>query len=340
MVDTPPAMAAAATAAIASSVFIHPIRSSPSISPSTFFFLHPPHRTQTILVNSPPPRKQMTAVLLPPRCASAAVAIASSIDSDEEEVVGEKKLSGAWREIQGSKGWEGLVEPLDPLLRAEIIRYGEFAQACYDAFDFDPHSKYCGTCKHEGPTFFQMLDMGHRGYQISRYLYATSSINLPNFFHKPKPSSSDVWSRHANWMGYVAVATDTDEIARLGRRDIVVAWRGTVTYLEWIQDLKDILHPASFGEADPAIKIESGFYDLYTDKEHACSYCSYSAREQLLAEMKRLAERYKGEELSITITGHSLGAALALVSAYDLAEMRLNAGDDEDGRVSITIQEI
>ncbi|KAJ9698036.1 hypothetical protein PVL29_007240 [Vitis rotundifolia] len=233
----------------------------------------------------------------------------------------DKPLQDVWEEIQGCNNWEGLLDPMNPNLRKEIIRYGEFAQACYDSFDFDPHSKYCGTCKYQGAHFFQKLDMADRGYQISRYLYATSNINLPNFFQKSKMSS--VWSPHANWMGYIAVTTDEKEIKRLGRRDIIIAWRGTVTYLEWIHDLKDILHPAHFRD-DPNIKIESGFHDLYTKKENNCKYCSFSAREQVLAEIKRLVERYKDEEISITITGHSLGAALALLSAYDIAEMNLN----------------
>lgn len=241
-----------------------------------------------------------------------------------------RPLSEIWKEIQGINNWEGLTDPLNSHLRKEIIRYGEFAQSCYDSFDFDPHSKYCGTCKYQCPHFFENMDMADRGYKISRYLYATSNVNLPNFFNKSKMSS--VWSTHANWMGYIAVATDEDEIKRLGRRDIVIAWRGTVTYLEWIYDLKDILRPARFRGDNDSIKIESGFYDLYTKKEHACKYCSYSAREQVLAEIKRLIEHYKGDEhqISITATGHSLGAALALLSAYDIAEMEVNSVRDEE----------
>lgn len=244
-------------------------------------------------------------------------------DEDRLEIPEEdpRPLSKVWREIQGTNNWEGLLDPMNSHLRSEIIRYGELAQACYDSFDFDPHSKYCGTCKYQGSEFFDKLEMAHLGYQTSRYIYATSNINLPNFFQHSRLSK--VWSTHANWMGYVAVMTDEEEIKRLGRRDILIGWRGTVTYLEWIYDLKDILHPANFGD-NPSIKIEHGFYDLYTKKEENCHFCSFSAREQILSEVKRLLDYYRGEEMSITITGHSLGAALAIISAYDIAEMRVN----------------
>ncbi|XP_058730330.1 phospholipase A1-Igamma3, chloroplastic-like [Vicia villosa] len=255
-------------------------------------------------------------------------------DEDEEELSPPPpRLSDVWEEIQGKNNWEGLIDPMDPILRKEITRYGEFAQACYDSFDFDPHSKYCGTCKYHPSHFFDKLDMAESsGYTITRYLYATSNINLPNFFQKSKISS--VWSTHANWMGYIAVATDEEEIKRLGRRDIVIAWRGTVTYIEWIYDLKDILHEANFRN-DPSIKVELGFYDLYTKKEDSCSYCTFSAREQVLSEVKRLVQYYEDEKLSITITGHSLGAALAILSAYDIAELKLNV--IEDNIIPVTV---
>ncbi|XP_052201144.1 phospholipase A1-Igamma3, chloroplastic [Diospyros lotus] len=275
------------------------------------------------------------------RCSSIAPAIPTPTptpEMEEETMEDERPLHQVWREIHGCNDWHGLLDPMNSHLRREIIRYGEFAQACYDSFDFDTHSKYCGTCKYLAAHFFHKLDMADRGYLVSRYLYATSSINLPNFFHKSKLSS--IWSQHANWMGYVAVATDEDEIRRLGRRDILIAWRGTVTYLEWIHDLKDILCPAHFRQ-DASIKIEAGFYDLYTQKEKSCNFCSFSAREQVLSEIKRLTELYKGEELSITITGHSLGAALAILSAYDIAEMKLNIYESDDehsvAKIPITV---
>ncbi|KAK9692328.1 hypothetical protein RND81_09G256800 [Saponaria officinalis] len=258
----------------------------------------------------------------------------SGIQKEEEEPEYSEEdprlLREIWKEIHGRNDWEGLLDPLNSHLRREVIRYGEFAQSSYDSFDFDPHSKYCGSCKYPTADFFEKMDMAHYGYRMCRYLYATSNINLEKFFQRSKTSSiRSIWSPHANWMGYVAVTSDEEEIKRLGRRDILIVWRGTVTYLEWLHDLKNILRPAHFRD-NPHVQIESGFYDLYTTKEEHCNFCSFSAREQVLAEVKRLVEQYKGEELSITVTGHSLGGALALLSAYDIAEMRLNIAYDKN----------
>ncbi|KAA0059703.1 phospholipase A1-Igamma1 [Cucumis melo var. makuwa] len=216
---------------------------------------------------------------------------------------------------------------MNDLLRSELIRYGEMSQSCYDAFDYDPFSKYCGSCRFSRGKFFERLGMENVGYEVTRYLYATSNINMPNFFKKSRWPK--VWSKSANWIGYVAVSND-EKSKELGRRDIVVAWRGTVTRLEWITDLMDFLKPiaeAKIGCPNSGVKVESGFVDLYTEKEEkGCGYCRFSAREQVMAEVKRLTERFGGaeEEMSITITGHSLGSALAVLSGFDIAETGLN----------------
>ncbi|CAK9309937.1 unnamed protein product [Citrullus colocynthis] len=52
--------------------------------------------------------------------------------------------------------------------------------------------------------------------------------------------------------------------------------------------------------------------------------------------MKRLLEKFDGEEVSITIIGHSLGSVLAMISAYDIAETGLNkTADGRDVHVSV-----
>lgn len=98
----------------------------------------------------------------------------------------EAEVVDRWLEIHGQDDWVGMLDPMDPLLRSELIRYGEMAQACYDAFDFDPYSKYCGSCKFPRRKFFDGLGMAEYGYDITRYLYATSNINLPNFFKQSR----------------------------------------------------------------------------------------------------------------------------------------------------------
>jgi pimeloyl-ACP methyl ester carboxylesterase len=227
----------------------------------------------------------------------------------------EETLASMWQEIQGAHDWAGLATPLHPLLRAEIVRYGELVGATYKAFDLDATSKRYLNCKYGKARMLEAVGMAGGGYDVTRYLYAAPDITLPGGAG-PCPS---------RWIGYVAVASD-DAAHRLGRRDIVVSFRGTVTGSEWVANMMSSLEPARFDPADPRpdVKVESGFLSVYTSDDATCRFTCGSCRNQLLSEVTRLINKYKHEDISITLAGHSMGSSLAILLGYDLAELGLN----------------
>ncbi|KAK4725840.1 hypothetical protein R3W88_030757 [Solanum pinnatisectum] len=241
----------------------------------------------------------------------------SNISSNIINTTTNNKLATMWREIQGSRNWENLVNPLDTLLQEEIIRYGEFVVACYDAFDLDPNSKRYLNCKYGKNSMLSEVGLGKSGYQITKYIYATTNINVLSIGQNSSSSSG-------RWIGYVAISSD-EETKRLGRRDVLIAFRGTVTNPEWIANLMSTLSPARLDPSNlrPEVKVEAGFLSLYTSNEGE-KFGLTSCREQLLSEIRRVINMYKNEEMSITIGGHSMGSALALLLAYDIAELGLN----------------
>ncbi|KAG0557301.1 hypothetical protein KC19_11G118300 [Ceratodon purpureus] len=251
------------------------------------------------------------------------------------------QIGNRWREIQGANDWEGLLDPLDECLRTELIRYGMFAQAAYDAFDFDMWSQYCGSCRYSKENLFKEVDLHHTGYTVTMYIYATADVEVPYLLKRSE--REDAWSSKSNWIGYVAVCTDEGEIKRLGRRDIMIAWRGSVTGLEWAANLEFQLTPCGLTDESKLglsthIKVEAGFLSLYTSAKEDSRFNKVSAQSYLVKEIKDLVEKYKDQdELSITVCGHSLGSALATLSAYDLAESDLNQTEVGGKMVSIPI---
>lgn len=230
-----------------------------------------------------------------------------------------ERVASKWREVQGSKNWENLVDPLDSLLRSEIIRYGEFVAACYDAFDLDPSSKRYLNCKYGKRRMLSEVGLGESGYEVTKYIYATPDINV-----FPIGGNINIGSSCGKWIGYIAVSND-EETKRLGRRDVLVTFRGTVTSPEWIANLMSSLTPARLDPHNPRpqVKVEAGFLSLYTSNEDK-KFGLGSCREQLLSEVGRVINKYKGEDMSISLAGHSMGSALALLLAYDIAELGLN----------------
>lgn len=55
-------------------------------------------------------------------------------------------------------------------LRSELVHYGELAQACYDAFVYDPFFCFYGSCKYNRREFFASLGMKGVGYEVTHYL--------------------------------------------------------------------------------------------------------------------------------------------------------------------------
>lgn len=219
-----------------------------------------------------------------------------------------RMIGRRWRDLHGANDWSGLLDPLDEDLRQEIVRYGEFVQAAYHAFHADPERL---------PADPRYVALPDRSYRVTCSLYVNSSIEAPEWVDILAP-----WMRQrSSWIGFVAVCDCQREINRLGRRDIVIALRGTATALEWAENFRATLveipqdkENSQEAEQLPEPKVGWGFWSLYRTGSKRIP----SLRDAVLEEVRRLMKLYKGEQLSITVAGHSLGAALAVLVADEL----------------------
>uniref|UniRef100_A0A803LIF2 Fungal lipase-type domain-containing protein n=1 Tax=Chenopodium quinoa TaxID=63459 RepID=A0A803LIF2_CHEQI len=234
--------------------------------------------------------------------------------------MGSPRVADRWKEYMGARDWEGLLDPLDENLRDEILRYGSFIEATYRGFDFDPGSPSFGSSKYKKKSFFRDCGLPTPGFRLTRHLRATSGIQVPEW-------AQSNWSPvKTSWIGYVAVCNDKAMIDHLGRREVVIALRGTATCLEWLENLRATLAPVPGStsinndnmdprDLDGPPMVESGFLSLYTSGTDMWP----SLQDSIRMEVSRILELYQDKQpLSITITGHSLGAALATLAAYDI----------------------
>ncbi|KAK1698695.1 hypothetical protein QYE76_015392 [Lolium multiflorum] len=230
---------------------------------------------------------------------------------------GAGSIATPWQKLQGSESWKGLLpssehpDSLDADLRASLIAYGELAEAAYDGLNADESSWDAGSPLYGHASLLAASGVSHpEHYRVTKFLYATCdlrvwpwktskstrSVGKSMFVRPAQVARAGPWWWETNWIGYVAVATD-DGMKALGRRDIVVAWRGTVQTSE---KLKDAMHLPT---------------DIVFDT---------SPRDEALKEVRNLVEAYKSEEMSITVIGHSLGASLATLNSFDIVAHGIN----------------
>lgn len=80
--------------------------------------------------------------------------------------------------------------------------------------------------------------------------------------------------------------------------------------------------------------VHHGWLSYYTDTDDQSPHNQLtSARDQALAALKEVLDEYKGEEISITITGHSMGSALATLNATDIVFNGHNALTDQPDKL-------
>ncbi|XP_044497545.1 phospholipase A1-II 1-like [Mangifera indica] len=222
-----------------------------------------------------------------------------------------------WKELSGEHQWDSLLDPLNVDLSKILTGYGERLDAIYDCIITDVNSPRSESPMYEEKEFFSRVgpDKGKamkcQIYEVKKYVYAWVSASFPF-----KLSSRNKRA----WIGYVAVATD-EGMRLLGRRDILVCWRGTYNTAEWKKNINFWLTPAQV--IYPTVtkaKVHSGFYSIYTDLKDGKS----SARVEVIDEVQHLINLYQDEEVSVTITGYSLGAGLATLNAADIVSNKYN----------------
>ncbi|KAI4312258.1 hypothetical protein MLD38_037088 [Melastoma candidum] len=223
------------------------------------------------------------------------------------------QTSHTWQELSGETKWAGMLDPLDDELRMYLIHYGERVQALGDAFNNVEASPSCNFSRYPMKDFFSYVGLEVNNpfkYEVKRFVYTKNFMMIGE----------------TTWIAYVAVTTD-EGVKTLGRRDILVVWRGTVRAKEALADLDDTQEKAEdVFPGEPGIEIHQGWHYMYTylDLLLHDEYTKTSSRTQVLEEIESLMKTYSHEDMSITVVGHSMGGSLAILNGADIVNNKKN----------------
>ncbi|GFZ15367.1 alpha/beta-Hydrolases superfamily protein [Actinidia rufa] len=212
--------------------------------------------------------------------------------SMSQEYSPRNNLASRWREYHGSGDWEGLLDPLDENLRREVVRYGEFVQAAYRCFHSNP-----STSTNEPPSSPRHVALPDRSYRVTKSLYATSERVGGGVRGGLRGSKRDCTDGEE---GYRHRPPWNCHVSRVGR------------------ELQGPTRSDPWPKRPEPWATQSGMW-IFKSTHKTRGAQVPSLAESVVQEIQRLMALYKGETLSITVTGHSLGAALALLVADELS---------------------
>ncbi|XP_044507271.1 phospholipase A1-IIgamma-like [Mangifera indica] len=177
-----------------------------------------------------------------------------------------------WKMLSGEKNWEGLLEPLNSHLGNYVKLYGERVQVIYDSVNLEDKTRPAYAKEDLFSEAAMETDRFGKLYTVTDYIFANSDVaSLIDWMEEDQSA----------WFGYVAVATDEGK-KLLGRRDILVCWRGTLFRAEWRKNAQFNQASASeiFGKShDP--RAHRGFLSIYTSPNTEPASSKLSARDQV-----------------------------------------------------------
>ncbi|KAK9824305.1 hypothetical protein WJX72_009297 [[Myrmecia] bisecta] len=262
-------------------------------------------------------------------------------------------------DLLGKDDWQGLFTagdrdnktfskftgPRGAAMQAELIKYGDLSQLTYNNFHVVklPSGRSEGTFRHFTRELVQLpcqYPYPASGTDAAVSIPEDSAARLysniddPVFFlsatsgfYRGEFPGAILDIQSYNWIGFVAIS-QPDPGTKL--RDIVVAWRGTSQITEWMSDIADSFADWD-GIGDGNVKVALGFEAMYRHFG-ATAGNTLSLQGQVQVAVRKLLEKYGDQVGSITTTGHSLGGALASLSAFDIANSQINKqGDDING---------